>query len=530
MTTPFAREATGIVRSFSSLDTFILTTFGISYGVSLALTLVAVPSILPGANIGVAVIAALPFVLGLGLLYTWFTESMPRSGGDYVWISRAIHPVVAMAISGVWVFFQGTFVGAATSFIYGSILGPGLGTLGLLTGNSWLTSTGASLESSNSILILGLITILLTLVVLILPLRVFLRIQLGAWVLGMISVVLFFVIFATSSHAQFISTYNSYFSQYNSTYSNVISSAASSGFSNPGVILFGSATGLAVVYAIFAVNGYQFGGYVGGEIRGPRKGMYYSAIIGALIIVVVLAAGGYLVQNVLGGNFLNSIEYLIGTGSYSVPFSFNGYFVAILLNGNIVVGVLLVIGLFAWAILPYFVAGILLSRVMMAWGFDRAAPSALSHVNNRFHVPDVGVVVYVILATLGLLLSLYYGFFFANVNFILVIVLLSIIVGIAGIVFPYTKKDLFRLSPISKHMIGGIPLLSLLGVFVTLSFSVFAYYLIQYPQLSGPTGPTAFELLAGAFIVAILMYVITRAYYKSKGLAVDLVFKEIPPE
>ncbi|MFI5449995.1 MAG: amino acid permease [Candidatus Bathyarchaeia archaeon] len=527
----FVREATGIVRSFSPFDTFMFTTFGISYGVSLALSLVTIPAVLPGANIAVALVAVIPFVLALGLLYAWFTEAMPRSGGDYVWISRALHPALALGLSIVWVFFQASFIGAFTGgFLLTSIVGAGLGTLGLLIGNAGLIASASYFANNNVILLLGTLIILLMFVMLIFPLKVYLRIQQASWILGMISVLIFFYIFGTTSHAQFVSTFNTYFGAYNATYTGIISSAQSAGFSNPGLVTFGAPTALCVVYAVFLVNGYQMGGYIGGELKNAKKAMYYSSIIGSIAICLVLAAGGFQVQQVMGADFMNAVAFVSGAGTYPVPFPFNAYFLAILLGNNAVLGALLFIGLLAWSFVPNLVAGIILSRTMMSWGFDRSAPPALAYVNDRLHIPVVGVIVYTILAELGLLASIYFGFIFSVLNFTLVLLLLFACVGLAGMVYPYRRKDLFELTPLARRKIGNIPAMSLLGAAVLVIFSILAYFTLSYPALSGPVGATAVGLVAGVFLIGVAIYYANRTYYKRKGLNIDAAFAVIPPE
>src|SRR5215469_8335879 len=95
----FVRQATGLVRELSWFDTFILV-FAI-LNVPLGLTEVTnfAPFVFPGANLWLAFVISAPFMLAIGMVYALFTAAMPRSGGDYVWTSRVLHPAIGFAVN-----------------------------------------------------------------------------------------------------------------------------------------------------------------------------------------------------------------------------------------------------------------------------------------------------------------------------------------------------------------------------------------------------------------------------------------------
>src|SRR5208282_387205 len=96
----FVREATGLVREFNALDSFgfqfggIVTVVGIS-------TLFISFSFLLGANIVYSLLILLPVLLLYYIVETQLSIVMPRSGGDYVFTSRILHPAIGL-VSG-WV-------------------------------------------------------------------------------------------------------------------------------------------------------------------------------------------------------------------------------------------------------------------------------------------------------------------------------------------------------------------------------------------------------------------------------------------
>lgn len=526
----FVREATGIVRAISARDAFVIVTLIINYGVSFYLTFSIIPQVLPGASIAGAFIGVIPWVIALAFLYSWFTEAMPRSGGDYVWLSRVIHPAIALGLGFIFVFFQSIVVGSYAALFVTPVLSGGLGQLALLSGNSGLLNLATYFTSSDSILIVGSVIMLVTAILLSISLKVYLRIQFALWILGMIGVIIFVGILLASTRTQMISTFNTYYAPYNVTYTGVISAANAAGFSNPGLVTFGTGTVFAIFWAFFAINGFQFTGYVGGELKTPRRTMRYSAVVGGVVGCLVMAFTGYLSQNLVGAEFWNAVSYISAAGTYSVPFAFNPFYMAILLSNNVIVGAIMVISLLAWTFMLITAIGLVCSRIMLAWGFDRSVPATLSYVNNRTHTPLLAVVIYCLIAELGLVATVYAGVVFTVLNFGLMLVILFTVVGFAAVIFPYRRKSMFDKSTLSKTKIGGIPAISVLGAIVMVLYGFLVYVALAYPSLVGPISSLPLELLVLVFVLGVVAYFVTKAYYKSKDIDIGLAFSEIPPE
>ncbi|MDX6552064.1 MAG: hypothetical protein QOH74_552, partial [Gaiellales bacterium] len=95
---PFTRKATGLVRDLSLLD---MITYNASVatplGVALAIALFYVFAIFPGANIVVALLLGLVGILFPIVTFALLSSAMPRVGGDYAFISRIMHPSLALA-------------------------------------------------------------------------------------------------------------------------------------------------------------------------------------------------------------------------------------------------------------------------------------------------------------------------------------------------------------------------------------------------------------------------------------------------
>lgn len=527
----FARDATGLVKEFSPLMTLITTIVLTNYGLGLATYIPYSPYLYPGTDLGTAALLAIPFVIVLGLLYVWFTMSMPRSGGEYVWISRITHPAVALGFGFLFVFYQAMFWGSLLNYTISYLLGGGVASIGYATGNQSLVAAAAAYSTPLAIIGLGTALVVVMFLITVAPIRFYLSIQPVLWVLGMIAIVLSLGAFVVASRSGFENTFNTVFSSYNATYTGIISKAGSLGFVNPGLVTFGLATFSTIAFAFISIQGFQFGAYFGGEMRNVRKSMITAALAGGIISALVYALYGYVTQGVMGANFMNAISYLqYGTTSYNLPVPWNNFFFSMLLLKNPALIGLTVVGLIAWGISGAVAIALIDSRIMFAWGFDRAVPAKISYVSDRLHTPVLALAVFALLTEIGLVLSVYGGVIFSFLNITLVLTALFAFVGFVAIIFPYRRKSLFEMSPVSKYRIGGLPAISALGGLCLVMFAFLTYYALLNPAAEGPTSAPALASLGVIFLIGVSAYFITRAYYRSKGIDVTKAFAEIPPE
>ena len=88
----FVRNATGLVRELSAFDAFNLVFSAVLIPVGITEVMAFTPTFWPHANMLLAFLLATPLVATTGLVYLYYTVIMPRSGGDYVWVSRTLSP------------------------------------------------------------------------------------------------------------------------------------------------------------------------------------------------------------------------------------------------------------------------------------------------------------------------------------------------------------------------------------------------------------------------------------------------------
>src|SRR2546428_3598168 len=126
----FVRNATGLVRELNAFDAFNLVFSAVLIPVGITQVMGFTPQFWPHANMLASFLIATPLVLCFGLVYLYFTTLMPRSGGDYVWVSRTLHPFLGFLVNFsltfvflTWVAFNFTFmlsvVGPAAAYVLG---------------------------------------------------------------------------------------------------------------------------------------------------------------------------------------------------------------------------------------------------------------------------------------------------------------------------------------------------------------------------------------------------------------------------
>jgi APA family basic amino acid/polyamine antiporter len=89
---------------------------------------------------------------------------------------------------------------------------------------------------------------------------------------------------------------------------------------------------------------------------------------------------------------------------------------------------------------------------------------------------------------------------------------------------------MFEASPVAWR-VGGVPLLSILGVLSLIGMIVIAWAFLNDPQ-SGISFSQPFMLYVnlGVFLSGFVYFYATKFIQASKGVDIDLAFAEIPPE
>ncbi len=488
-----------------------------------------------GANMLLATVIAFALALPTAVTYAMLSAAVPRSGGDYTWISRTLHPAVGFASNLSFSFWATFFIGLYAVFFGFFGIGPVLRVIAAYTGNVGILGGADFFFSSTGVLVTGAVVIVGSAAVLSFGrgLRGFMRFQRWAFFVWMIgSVLLPIVILLFTSQETFRANFDQYAAAIGGP------SGAYAGYVEAGQYADApfdlGATFLAVTLPYYTLGFIFQSAYFGGEIkRGARNTLL--SIPGAQIIAVILIALSVvvLVPKIGAGLLAGTAFHLAGDDlSGATGFTFAPLYteLAAIASGNLVVGLIITIGMLLLFILFVPQTIILLSRNLFAWSFDRLMPTRLGEVSERTHSPVTAILV---IAVVGLI-SVAIVAFNAELTFIVGLLGLSwtyILVAVAGIAFPFRQRDTFEASPYNQR-VAGVPVMSIVSALSLLGMGTIAWILLNDvnsgTSLSGH--PERVALGVAVPVIGVVLYFIVKGIQKVRGVDVDLAYREIPPD
>ena len=173
----FVRKASGLIRTAGTWDVLAYNINFTSIGLLLLFLFLFGPAFYPGASLPWAAVICTLLILPLAMVYGYLASAMPRSGGDYVYVSRVLGPALGMMSNWnmtMWWFFYG---GVPSAFLARYGLAPFFRTMGIYTGNTTLTSIGNWFTTKVGTFILGTCLIILLIVVFAIGTKTYFKIQ-----------------------------------------------------------------------------------------------------------------------------------------------------------------------------------------------------------------------------------------------------------------------------------------------------------------------------------------------------------------
>ena len=529
----FLRRSSGLVREFGGWDVFVFNTVGYALGLVLAIIPLLMAGAVPEANVLLTVVIGTVFTVANAMTYGYLSAAMPRSGGEYVFLGRVVHPAVGFTAS--WGFTWSQLLGMAlyASFTVNFGVAIAFLTLGNVLDSSGLVTAGEDVAEKWPTFLIGTAMIVLVAVILSLGPRVvrrFLNILFIPAILG--SFVTLIVLLVTTKD-EFVSKFNSFMAERagGETYEGIIASAERAGYvSEPSTL---SALILAVPIGYYIYIGFTYSSYIGGEVKEP--GRTQPRII---VATLAFAAAMYLLclwrfYDIVGQDFVNSVVYLNNNtddGS-GLPVDPVLNLFAGIMTGSTILNVIMAVSFFLWNFLLLFVIATVITRNLFAWSVDRVLPDAVTNVDRRFHSPWVATVIVIIASEILLALYVFTDFFQQVSNYIVLYSIAFWAASFAAILLPYRRPEIYNSAPdFVRRKVGGIPVLVLFGVGNLILFSLVLYSAFKLPAFSGPTGTDAVLFVVGIYLLGAIVYFVARAVNRRRGIDLDLAYREIPPD
>jgi APA family basic amino acid/polyamine antiporter len=524
----FVRTTSGLMRSVSTFDAFLMGTFMVNIGMGGALVYGWGASVFPNGNLPIAMLISTLGAVFISAVYAVFTASMPRSGGDYTYVSRVLHPSIGFASNFNFALLNIFWVASDSVFMV-YIIGIALHGVSIVTGNAGLLETAKALfVDPTTIVILTTVAIIAYGVIAAVGIKWSMRIQKIAFVLGMIGVVVAVVLFLFMPNAEYVSKYNAVMGQ--NAYSDVIETAKDTGLVLGAPQELIPTLGVASIACAAMLYGF-YPTYIGSEVKNAdRVKTQITAIVGSTLFAgVMITLLAYLLVGTVGQDFLAAINYIPYTAPEKFPFLTTPFYPMLLeVVSNLPVVIIIGVAFAAWAFIWPLNCVLVATRCMFAWSFDRVVPSSVAYVHPRTRAPLVAIVITIIVSEIITVLVVYNQALLATVFGSIAGTLFSMIaVMIAGLVFPYRRKDIYEKSP-STQKIVGIPLIAILSIIGLAFVGLFLYFYITYPAI-GLWNPISVALFVGVWIVGFALYGISYLVRKKQGIDLTMLFKEIPP-
>lgn len=524
----FIRKSSGLVRAASLRDVLIYNIYFTSFFLAVVFVYIIGFNAAPQGDMITGVLLCTGLCIFQVLTYAFMAAAMPRSGGDYVYVSRLIHPALGFATSWNWVFWLCFWIGFGGYNMAQIGVSGLLSTLGYATHSAGLLAAGGVVTHPVWTFIIGTITIAAFTVMISVGLKMYFKIQLVTFVLAIIGTAVALIAVGTMSHADFIAQFNQTIAAAGGTkdaYQSVISAAQAAHWHAGGKSVFWQS--LLIIPAAYTAIPWVMGStFISAEVRDVQRNQIWGTLLALLFVGLLTAVIAAVMFHTEGSAFLSSLSYLFFNDPSKVPVApyFND--LLFILIKNPILNVLASIGfiLMGWMFMAQ--NALINTRVMLAWSLDRMAPESWADVHPTYKTPVKSTLVVMLVAELFLAV-LSFSSILQVLSSMWAISLSVLLVGVAAVIFPYVKKDLFEASGV-KWRVLGIPVVTIFGA-ITIVFNLFIdWAFLKYPVYGVNSVPSEL-LVAGIFIAGIVYYYAYRSSSKKQGFNVDLAFKEIPP-
>ena len=489
-----------------------------------------------------------PGILALLGAYHIFQASMPRTGGDYVFMSRVIHPSVALAANFAgYAFFNWFWIGDAAAVFSSQGLAQTLSVYGSLTGQQWAVNAANAFNPTTTFIV-GTISILIFTAVVIRSTKLYFYIQNISMIIAMLGVAVMVGLLLTTNQSSFAAVFNNYAGSqgFQNAYQNFTATGQSYwGGPTPTNPFSGYTFNLIPLW--FTVLFWVYGSnYLAGETKNIGHEGKIALFGGFLIIFLPTIAVLGIAYRTLG------VDFLAGAGYYAGGNAMNP--LPVIPNLTLFAGILSNNPLLVWFIGIGVVAGFLLvapqsifaqSRQLFAYAFDRLTPTFLADVSDRWHSPVKSILISAIGGEIFLvILSGVVGTSNAATSFLLysyaglaAVGLTFVFVSISAIIFPYRRKELYDQNCPYKRKILGVPVITWFGLLALVySLATIGWYTYNYVFYfgAGTLAANAYfpflEALLGLFVACIIWFYAIRWMRRREGLPFEKAFSQIPPE
>ena len=509
----FVRDSTGLVKNVSLLDAVSLNVSSMSGGAALAtiaFTMILIPGVLSatgGINLVYGSLIAFAITIPQMIVYTIMTRRLPRTGGDYVWTSRAFGGFVGSTVAFMGYTVETMAFMALIAFATVLAIGAVLVQLGYFQYLNLAIPINAGGSAIPQFALGAVIYTLLILLNIFRPKYGF-KLVSATMIIGIISLVVGNAVLLSAGNGGVVK-YIDGLGINNTSYASVAASYTGSTFNFRNTIF------LMPFFAMFVYPWFVAAPAVATEIKGKRS-TNWNVPISALISLIIVTGSFATLYYVAGYSFTNGALF---NSNLVYDYSFNFWTLAMGVSPNTAVAAFIGAGWVLWniGILAYGIIGI--SRYIFAQAFDRFLPERMAYVSPRFRSPVVAHLIDLVVTVgiLGIAIGSY-GYINSLYGAIMASMIYFIFVGGAAATYAIRNEK------------GGMKtILAVAGILSAFVFGFLTYQFLAYPGVwGGNTFAYGYVLLSA--ILGAVIYTVSKSYHKRKGIDIGLAYKEIPPE
>lgn len=536
----FLRKATGLVRSWSVGDAFIYAFFSVNI-ITLGLYTISQAYAFGGGMIPALILGAL-FVIPEIVVYSGLISAMPRAGGDYVWQSRILGGGIGYVLSMTgWCFILWLWTPLYADMLRHIVVVPLAAVLGF---KDFALAVAAS---PLALFLVSLFMCAFVSLIIAWGMKAYARVQKLCFWLGNAGLLVVIILLFTQSKAAYPAAFDAGMKSLfgvQDAYAAVKASGTAAGAATP---LWGGSFKqvlLVLPYLAFFNLWPNWGATLYGEVKGAqdfRKNFFgmAAALVAATVLLVVVLLG---IDKAMGFDFFmqaNASYWSARWNPTAGPAVLAAWpypaLLALFTHPSLAFRLVVLVAMSAWFF--GWAGTIFLSstRILFSASFDRLLPEAVSRVSSRSRTPLVALFAMVVP---GLIVSALFawnllGFSSLTLVSTLVIAITFLGTAIAATILPFTKKELYRASPLARFRIGKLPLITVFGGLFTAFLCFLLYEWIVDPHgLYGISyrNTTSVIFMLALYLLATGLYVGMRAYRRKSGIDVTKIYSEIPVE
>jgi amino acid transporter len=487
-----------------------------------------------GGNLIIAtLLSAVLCGVGFSLVWGILGGSMPRSGGEYIYNSRIIHPIIGIAES-----FGNAFVWIMWIYVLAPwTIDPGLVMMFQFMG---MPQAADFLTTPLAVFLISSVVSFIALLFVVFGMKVFASVQKVVMLFGIAGTIVILLVLTFSTRESFTAAWNGLAVQYGSLDYNGFLAAAKAAAADVGNVIpstwnWFDTLGVMVAGSWLFAYSYCIT-FIAGEVKRPDKTIILANLSAILVPAFFMTWLAIVLYRSVGFEFLSATAWVdnMGEGLAGYTFPWSPHFVglAAVITQNKIYTFLMALSFILfnlwWVALSY----LAFPRILFAWGMDRMGPKWFADIDYRWASPVKNHILCFILGEIGIALYAFRGNPMEGLSVTgLEIVTVFGVTAIAAAIFPFSKKarHIWEASPYRSWKILGIPVVTIGAFFNLVYLAILFYFFIIMPDLEGLT-VSSLILYAAIWGLGILWYFYWKWRNKQVGVDTDMTFGELPPD